>query len=343
VSGFERTQGIGGSDVAALLGLSKWRSPWDVYMDKTGSPEVREESPEMRFGHLFEPVLADVYEEEHPGSRVERMGGAHDEPIWHPSGVLYAHIDGRVLYGSTSPDEEPPDIIWEGKTARNDRDWQSGVPEYYKAQVYAYLACTGADRCDVTVFFRDTARFEHFTIEKDEALQDGLVEAVVDWWNRHVVAGVPPDIDGSAGASRYLSERFPKETTDDLLTYDQTFEAAVYALLTVREKVDMFKANEDRLVNTLKSLMGEYPRAEGRDWTVTWKRVKGRTVIDWEAVAGGYRGLLYQVRQALEAGRTEEAKHLLTHNDPDAIVGAYTRQTDGTRPFVVRPVKARES
>jgi putative phage-type endonuclease len=193
---FDRAQGIGGSDVAAILGLSPWRSAWDVWAEKTGDPSFtpQEESAAMRFGNLMEKVLADVYEQDHPGRKIRQMGGAHGDPIWHSNGINYAHIDGTI-----SGDEEG---VWEGKTARNDRDWrvsidEIAVPEYYKAQAHSYLAVTGEPWCDVTVFFRDTATFAHCRIESDPAMEAGIIAASEGFWHDHVVPRIPPEIDGS--------------------------------------------------------------------------------------------------------------------------------------------------
>jgi len=327
---FSRAQGIGGSDVAAILGISPWRSAWDVWAEKTGDPSFtpQEESAAMRFGSLMEKVLADVYEQDHPGRKIRMLGGAHTDPIWHPNRINYAHIDGTI-----SGDEEG---VWEGKTARNDREWQEGVPEYYKAQVHSYLAVTQEKWCDVTVFFRDTATFAHYRIESDPATEAGIIAASEKFWNENVVPCLPPPVDGSPGASRYLSAKYPASTTDDLLAYERDFAVAVDTLLLVRSKIAGYGEQEARLINVLKSHMGEYPRAEGPGWSVTWKRSKGKEIVGWQEIASAYRGLLHQIQRSLEADRPKEALNLLTDNPADGIVGLYTRTVEGSRPFVVR-------
>ena len=59
-----RQTGIGGSDAAAVLGLSKYRTPYDVFIDKTTEPEEISLTPAMRAGIKLESVVAEYYAEE---------------------------------------------------------------------------------------------------------------------------------------------------------------------------------------------------------------------------------------------------------------------------------------
>mgnify|MGYP003308094406 CR=1 FL=1 len=59
-----RRQGIGGSDVAAILGLSPWRTALDVYHDKTGAEKPEAETENMRIGTALEQFVADRFTEE---------------------------------------------------------------------------------------------------------------------------------------------------------------------------------------------------------------------------------------------------------------------------------------
>ena len=56
-----RKTGIGGSDVAAVLGLSKWKTPYQLWVDKTSDNVVEEESEILHFGQVLEQVEADEY------------------------------------------------------------------------------------------------------------------------------------------------------------------------------------------------------------------------------------------------------------------------------------------
>ena len=63
---------LGASDVAAVLGVSPWAGPLDVYLDKIHAVEMQE-SRAMRRGHAMEPVIADWYAEE-TGREIQNLG-----------------------------------------------------------------------------------------------------------------------------------------------------------------------------------------------------------------------------------------------------------------------------
>lgn len=57
----QRRTGIGGSDVAAILGLSPWRTPYQVWEDKTGRSDDQEETPALYWGRLLEDPIRQAY------------------------------------------------------------------------------------------------------------------------------------------------------------------------------------------------------------------------------------------------------------------------------------------
>ena len=69
----DRHAGLGGSDAAAVLGLSPWTSPLDLYLDKRGELDEEPEQPTnwQRWGHLLEDLIADE------ASAQEKQGTVH--------------------------------------------------------------------------------------------------------------------------------------------------------------------------------------------------------------------------------------------------------------------------
>ena len=57
----ERRTGIGGSDAAAVMGLNPWKSPLDVYLDKTGQLMESPDNPALYWGRVLEEVVAREY------------------------------------------------------------------------------------------------------------------------------------------------------------------------------------------------------------------------------------------------------------------------------------------
>lgn len=176
-----RRRGIGGSDVAAILGLSKWRTPLDVYLDKIGEGEDQPDSPAMEWGRRLEPVIREKYAEA-TGLAVEKpdmmlISGEHHYMVADLDGIC---SDGRLL---------------EIKTARSGADWgepgTDEIPEYYMTQVQHYMAVAGSARCDVAVLIGATD-FRIYAVERDQELIDMLIKAEGDFWHDHVEPRMPP-------------------------------------------------------------------------------------------------------------------------------------------------------
>ena len=331
---FDRTSGLGGSDVAAVLGLSRYRSPFDVWLEKTHDPawQPSEDNPMMRFGRLVEPALARAYMEDKDRIVVQGVnGGPFDEPIWHPGGVVFAHPDGLVEDDGTDGGG-----VWEGKTAYDDRDWKDGVPPGYEAQVRSYLATLGEPWCDVTVMFRQTADINHYRIDADPVLDAGIITLAERFWNDYVMTGIQPPMDGSPAVSRFLLDRFPRQTTEEVMTADERLDEIARQLASDRHGLAILESSKANAENAIKAAMGEYGRIAGTGWAATWRRSKGATRVGWQEVAAGYRGLLSQVEQALLAGRPEEALRVLADTPPESILSLYQVESDGTRPFIFK-------
>ncbi len=186
----ERRSGIGGSDVAAILGLSPWRTPLDVYLDKTGQGVEVEETGPMRWGSLLEPVILDEF---------ERQTGF---PV-HRGLPLMKHDTHKFLIGNL--DGITDGGIVEAKTARSDKDWgepgSAEIPVYYQAQVAHYMAVTGAVLVYVPVLI-GASDFRIYQVERDEAFIADLIEAERAFWHDHVLAGIPPEPVNAADALR---------------------------------------------------------------------------------------------------------------------------------------------
>src|SRR5690625_3458322 len=68
-----RTKGIGGSDIAAIAGISRWDTPLSVYLDKIGEGKPKEESDAMYWGTVLEDVVAHEYARRHPEYQIRRV------------------------------------------------------------------------------------------------------------------------------------------------------------------------------------------------------------------------------------------------------------------------------
>lgn len=267
----QRNKGIGGSDVAALMGLSPWKTPLQLWLEKTGreQPEDISERPYVRFGVLMEPVIGDWYKKEYKSMQVRRVN-AMCRSISRP-------------WAQASLDYEIKDYVsetWgvlEIKTARSSKDWDDGVPLYYQTQVLHYLSVTGREYAHVAVFFRDTCEFKVFLVLPDKDDLEAVAKAVDSFWHDYVEADQMPAVEGSDTGT--LARLF--ESSGEILPADEPDEldGLIISYRAALESEKQAKAQKDTYAAKIQQLIGNNKGLETMRYRVTSVRSK-RAVFD---------------------------------------------------------------
>lgn len=269
-----RRTGFGGSDAAAVVGVSRYRTPHDVYLEKLGLTAPLIESEAMEWGKRLEPVVLAKYVEV-TGRKITKGG----RTIRHPKlPFMYAHVDATT--------RARPKRLVEAKTtnAYTHDDWgeegSDQIPPEYVLQVQHYMAVTGLDVADVPVLMGGQ-RFRLYTVERDEKLIEALIEAEAAMWDR-IERREPPEIDASDGAARYVKARFPVD--DGTIRDADTFEEELARqYLEADAAIKELEAKKQLASNALKERMGETTKLVAAGVSVTWALTKGS--VSWKGVA----------------------------------------------------------
>lgn len=176
----ERRKGIGGSDAAAAVGLSKWKTPLELYLDKRGEFH-QEETEAMRWGTILEPVVRQEY-----ANRTGRTVEVPGKILRHPTfAFALVNLDG-IADGTR---------LYEGKTSRTAEGWgEAGsdeIPIDPMMQVQHGMAVAGLAVADVAVLI-GSSDFRIYVVPADAELQAMLLEQEAAFWQR-VIEGNPPD------------------------------------------------------------------------------------------------------------------------------------------------------
>lgn len=261
-----RKKGIGGSDVAAICGLSRYRSPLAVYLDKMGEIPPLEDNPKMKAGRMLEPVIADWFGEE-TGMKVMKQNAIFQHKT-HP--FMLANID-RWLPGQNAGLE----IKNTGEYSRD--DWSgTQAPTEYILQCNHYMAVTGAERWYIAVLIGGWD-LQWRIIERDETLIANLITIEEAFWTKHINAQQPPAVNSQD--TDLLNQMYPTSRTAS------KFELSEFHYDTVKRLVDtkttMKRAEDDHedAKNQMKNLMGE-------NELVIWQ---GEKLCSWKTNAKGSR------------------------------------------------------
>lgn len=284
----ERRTGIGGSDAAAVLGLSKWKTPLEVWQEKRGDVGPQLDNEPMLWGRALEPVIRQQYAE-----RTGRIVRVPETIIRHPSiEFMLANLDGFT-------DDRR---IVEIKTARSGNDWgepgTDEVPPAYLIQVQHYLAVTGFDVADIAVLIGGSD-FRLYEVPADPELQDMIVKGEAEFWHL-VCEGIPPEPVSYADAQA----RFGHASREGSVVASAEVLQAVERLRLVKEQAKALEAEEESLKATVMIALGENDTLiHGGKSLVTWKAAKPSMRFDTTAFKEAHPDLYAGFTKAGEVSR----------------------------------------
>jgi putative phage-type endonuclease len=170
-----RRQGIGASEAAAILGLSPWVTPLQLWARKTGREPDEADNFAMSRGRRLESVIRQLYEAR-VGWTAQAICVGHDRLPW-----MRASLDGLDPWGEIIAEFKAPNHVAHAEALRGE------VPVYYQPQVYHQLEVTGAVRCDYVSYtehsdFTEDERLTIVPVEPNPAWQGVLVSLEQHFW-----------------------------------------------------------------------------------------------------------------------------------------------------------------
>jgi len=288
----QRRSGIGGTDISAIIGLNPWRTPLDVWRDKTGRDTSETITAEAAYwGNALEDLVARRYAEV-TGRQVQRINTMlriDDTPA-------IANIDRSVINPEIAKRVRvlddghslTTDRILECKTAhamasnRSDEWGVPGtdeVPEHYWLQVQWYLGITGADIGDLAVLFGGQKHLI-YTIEADRGLFDDLLETATIWWRDHIEADMPPE-PSTADECRRV---WKSHTAGKVNVADAQVVGALSRMAEIKAAIKEMQDELSGLETTVLKAFGDAEALEhGGRVLATWKQNKPSLRTDWKA------------------------------------------------------------
>jgi putative phage-type endonuclease len=191
-----RRPGIGGSDVAAILGLDKYRGPRHVYAEKHGQETVRD-TEAMWVGREIEDLIARLFSKR-SGIPIATPPGTLQH-VDHPWAMV--NIDRYALWSDELPATDMANIAGpvecKNRSEYQLQEWESedGPPDGPALQCHWGTAVGGYDVGFVAALIGGNKLRWH-RIERDEEMVGHLLEYLGEWHQRHIVEGFPPPVDG---------------------------------------------------------------------------------------------------------------------------------------------------
>lgn len=280
----ERTKGIGGSDAGIILGLSKYRTPFELWLEKTGQVDpVEIDNEAIYWGSEMENVVAKEFEKR-TGKKVRRSNFMYSHPEYH---FIRANVD-RLVVGESAVLECKTASAWLANEWKDDE-----IPATYLIQVQHYLGVTGKEKGYIAVLIGGN-RFVWKEIKRDDELITMIFNAEKDFWERHVIGGEPPELDGSSAAEKYIKEKYDQAEKDKEIVLPSDYKALLIQYEKIKSDEKLIKTAKTEIENKIKDELKDAEKGLVDSFLVTWKN-QSRTSVDSKALKEKFPDIYKQV------------------------------------------------
>jgi putative phage-type endonuclease len=245
-----RDQGIGGSDAPIICGLAAWKSPMQLWAEKSGLVERSSEGMDrdwLDLGNFIEPFIVEKYQEK-TGRKVIRQGRFRKHPT---IGFMQCHLDGKVI------DPDKGEGVWEAKfinpfMAGEWNEETGELPEKYRAQCQHNMAVTGYKYASIAalIFGKGLVVIE---IERDEDYIAALIETETRFWDC-VESKTPPEATGAD--TKFIAKVYKEDPTKTVML-PASIEILDDELQKLNDIVKHSNSRKDEIEATIKQTLGD--------------------------------------------------------------------------------------
>lgn len=273
-----RRNGIGATDAAKILMLSKWGGPLSVYADKISEDPPRPPSLPAWLGLKLQSTVGELY----TAATGTRLRAANVQSVHPEHPYIVCHLDFRAWGDSR--------LLVEAKTRASSKGWgpdgSTEVPIEEWVQVQHELMVTGAREAHIAVLFGHR-EFRVLNVQRDEPFIAALLPREVAFWNDHVLARIPPPAGGAdidAVKDQHPAEKGPMRPA----TPEQT--AIVMELVGARAARLLAEKAEKATVARVLQVIGDAAGISGSFGEITW--TTNKPTMEHQKVTQGYRNML---------------------------------------------------
>ena len=312
-----RKTGLGGTDIAAIMGIHPYKTAMSVYAEKLELIEPGIPTPAMKLGLALEPVIAKLYTEE-TGERLIKA----------PFARMFSDKFKWVI-GSPDRLTHDKELVVELKSVGARSAWRFGahgtseVPKEYFLQVQWYLMILNLGLGHLAALIGGN-EFRIFNIESDKELQDMMLDLGARFWTDHILKKVPPPPSGLP-VDTALIKRLNQQSSGEMKAAFPETEELMISLAEAKAQRDFQERKIAEFENRIKLEIGDADGIEGLNYIATWKKTKDGTNIDWEKVAK-------DLRDALEYDAGKD----MADNMFETYIREHTKPRPGSRRFLLK-------
>ncbi len=258
-----RLNGIGASDSAIIMGFSSFKTPYELYLEKTGlvTIENKEETQQQFWGNKLESVILQHF------AQVNDVEVTTPDTIYHKDHpFIFANLDGFVPGWNAVVEIKCANSFMR---AQWDEAEEDGIPMQYLIQIAKQVAITDAQAgfCAVLIGGNE---YRQYTYERDRELEGMILESDIAFWKC-----VKERIEPEPIAISDLTLRYPK-SSNKTITATQDVWMAVEFASAEKEIIKVHEAKLDKLKMQIMAFMKDADCIVDMDNVplATWKQNK---------------------------------------------------------------------
>ncbi|HEY1964452.1 MAG TPA: YqaJ viral recombinase family protein [Acidobacteriaceae bacterium] len=298
-----RSEGIGCSELGAMLGVDPFRDLHALYVEKCEGLLIPP-TKRMLAGKAFEAAVLEAFREE---------TGIDMRPSFN---VTYKHPEFDRYHLFATPDGLGDEAGYEGKLLAWDQRRQYGPPEdevpiippRVELQVRGSMEVMDKPRWYIAVWC-GADRLSVYTIERDREFGQFILNQAEDVWKKYFEPRVRPPIGGSKISAQWLKQKWPKNRLDIRPATDGEIKL-LNRYAQVRVEAKKLEKEQDLLENQLKEAVAEHGGLEWPHGRFTYRRTKDGTEVRWMDMAIALR--TFYIKYPTDPKREAEERQKVT-------------------------------
>lgn len=282
-----RKNGIGSSEVATIVGLNPWETPYQLWRRKIGLDAPKDENFAMKAGHYLEDAVSLFWQDETGNEVIKRSAGdwivqSSDKPFMQVS-------PDRTFWLTNDRHPNAPKGILECKTTQYTID-PDDLPRYWFTQVQYQLGVAEMTKGSIAWLTQGRA-FGYKNLDFVPDFFAWLDDEVSKFWHDCVLGGKEPDLinlDDMLIKYRRHAPGKAIEVGDDILD-------AYHALKGVKADLDPLLKRKEELEEQIKMAFGDAEAIQfGGETLATFKAPKDSMKFDSKAFQAAHPDLYSQ-------------------------------------------------
>lgn len=264
----ERRNGLGASDSPIIMGYSSYKTPLQLYLEKTGLINDDEEITEVQYwGNALEPLIIKRFSEENS------VEVTTPDTVYHPDyPFIFANLDGFI------PSQN---AVVEAKVANSfqrthwDKATQDGIPLTYLIQIAKQCAITNASRgyCAVLI---GGMEYMQFVYERDKQLEDMIIKADIAFWDC-VTKRIEPAPINTSDCRLLYGKPSPDKVSNCTFKVGQTLSKLMNLKAETKRLAEIEESYRMEIMQHMRD--AEYLVGQDSEILVTWKANKKGTRV----------------------------------------------------------------